>query len=91
MIGSEHPGRRLRADARLSFAAISCLHLRRGKLCRRPTKVSHLEENLRGVDIVFNAEELKELNAAVAGVTIRGERLPPAVLAATGVEAPPRR
>ena len=55
------------------------------------TRVAHLDENLRAVDIVFNAEELKELNAAVAGVTIRGERLPPAVLAATGVEAPQRR
>ena len=55
------------------------------------TKVAHLEENLRAADIVFTSEELKELNAAVAAVTIRGERLPPAVLAATGVEAPQRR
>jgi aryl-alcohol dehydrogenase-like predicted oxidoreductase len=55
------------------------------------TKVAHLEENLRAVDIVFTSEELKELNASVAAITIRGERLPPAVLAATGVEAPPKR
>jgi aryl-alcohol dehydrogenase-like predicted oxidoreductase len=55
------------------------------------TKVAHLEENLRAADILFTAEELKELNAAVAAVTIRGERLPPTVLAATGVEAPPKR
>jgi hypothetical protein len=34
---------------------------------------------------------LKELNEAVAAVAIRGERLPPAVLAATGVEAPQKR
>jgi len=55
------------------------------------TKVAHLEENLRAADIVFTSEELKELNAVVVAVTIRGERLPPAVLAATGVEAPQRR
>ena len=36
-------------------------------------------------------DELKELNAAVAAIPIRGERLSPAVLAATGVEAPPKR
>jgi aryl-alcohol dehydrogenase-like predicted oxidoreductase len=55
------------------------------------TKVAHLEENLRAADIVFTSEELKELNAAVAAVPIHGERLPPAVLAATGVEAPQKR
>ena len=55
------------------------------------TKVAHLQENLRAVEIVFAPQELKELNAAVAAVSIRGERLPPNVLAATGVEAPPKR
>jgi aryl-alcohol dehydrogenase-like predicted oxidoreductase len=55
------------------------------------TKVAHVEENLRAADISFTSEELKELSAAVAAVTIRGERLPPTVLAATGVEAPPKR
>ena len=55
------------------------------------TKVAHLEENLRAVEIVFTPQELKELNAAVVAVPIHGERLPPNVLAATGVEAPPKR
>jgi len=55
------------------------------------TKVAHLQENLRAVEIVFAPQELKELNAAVAAVSIRGERLPPNVLAATGVEAPLKR
>ena len=55
------------------------------------TKMAHLEENLRAADISLTAGELKELNAAVAAVPIRGERLPPAVAAATGVEAPPKR
>ena len=32
----------------------------------------------------------QQLNADLSAITIRGERLPPAVLAATGVEAPPK-
>jgi aryl-alcohol dehydrogenase-like predicted oxidoreductase len=55
------------------------------------TSEAHLEENLRAADIVFTPQELKELNSAVASITIRGARLPPAVLAATGVEAPAKR
>ena len=55
------------------------------------TKLAHLEENLRAVEIVLTPQELKELNPAVAAVRIHGERLPPNVLAATGVEAPPKR
>jgi aryl-alcohol dehydrogenase-like predicted oxidoreductase len=55
------------------------------------TNVAHLEENVAAAAISLNAAELKELDEGLAGVTIRGERLPPAVLAATGVEAPPKR
>ena len=55
------------------------------------TNVAHLEENVAAASIAFSAAELKELNAAVAAIPIRGERLSPAVLAATGVEAPPKR
>jgi aryl-alcohol dehydrogenase-like predicted oxidoreductase len=55
------------------------------------TKVAHLEENVRAASISFSAAELKELNAGLAAIPIRGERLPPPVLAATGVEAPPKR
>ena len=36
----------------------------------------------------FSADELQALNAALAGITIQGERLPPAVAALSGVEAP---
>jgi aryl-alcohol dehydrogenase-like predicted oxidoreductase len=55
------------------------------------TNVAHLQENVAAASVTFSAAELKELNAAVADIPIRGARLPPDVLAATGVEAPPKR
>ena len=54
------------------------------------TNAAHLEENVAAASISFSAAELKELNTAVAAIPIRGERLSPPVLAATGVEAPKR-
>jgi hypothetical protein len=41
--------------------------------------------------ITFTPAELKELDAALAAIPIRGERLSPPVLAQTGIEAPPKR
>jgi aryl-alcohol dehydrogenase-like predicted oxidoreductase len=55
------------------------------------TKVAHMEENVRAASISFSANELRELDAALAAIPIKGERLPPQVLAATGVEAPPKQ
>jgi aryl-alcohol dehydrogenase-like predicted oxidoreductase len=55
------------------------------------TNVAHLEENVGAAAITFNATELAELDAAIAAIPIRGARLSPPVLAATGVEAPPKR
>jgi aryl-alcohol dehydrogenase-like predicted oxidoreductase len=55
------------------------------------TNAAHLEENVAAGSISFSAAELKELDAALAAVPVRGERLSPTVLAATGVEAPPKR
>lgn len=52
------------------------------------TNVAHMEENLGAAAIAFTTEELRQLNAAVAAVNIRGERLPPAVMQMSGVEAP---
>jgi len=40
---------------------------------------------------VFTVDELQQLNAAVAAIRIQGERLPAAVMAMSGVEAPPKR
>ena len=55
------------------------------------TNMVHLEENVAAAAISFSAEELKELDAALSSITIQGDRLSPAVLAATGVEAPPKQ
>lgn len=55
------------------------------------TNPAHLEENVAAASVSFSAAELTELNAAVAAIPIRGERLSPAVLSATGVEAAPKR
>jgi aryl-alcohol dehydrogenase-like predicted oxidoreductase len=51
------------------------------------TRTAHLTENLGSEEITFTTDELRDLNAA--SIPIRGERLQPAVLAQTGVEAPP--
>jgi len=55
------------------------------------TNVAHLEENVAAAAISFSAAELKELDAGVTAITIQGDRLSAAVLAATGVEAAPKR
>jgi aryl-alcohol dehydrogenase-like predicted oxidoreductase len=55
------------------------------------TNMAHLEENVAAASVSFTAAELNELDTALAAIHIRGERLPPPVLAATGVEAPPKR
>ncbi len=53
------------------------------------TRTAHLAENLGAEEATFSDDELRELNAALATIAIQGERLQPAVLAQTGVEAPP--
>jgi len=55
------------------------------------TNAAHMTENLGAVSISFTAQELQQLNAAVAAIRIQGDRLPPAVMAMSGVEAPPKR
>lgn len=52
------------------------------------TQMAHMLENIGAAAVTFGNEELQELNAALAGITIQGERLPPAVLAYSDVEAP---
>ncbi|NJB79299.1 aldo/keto reductase [Xanthomonas arboricola] len=54
------------------------------------TQMAHMLENVGATSVSFDRTELLELNAAVAALAIRGERLPAAVLAFSGVEAPPR-
>jgi aryl-alcohol dehydrogenase-like predicted oxidoreductase len=55
------------------------------------TNVAHLQENVGAAAITFSAAELAELDAGISAIPIRGARLPPPVLAGTGVEAPPKR
>jgi aryl-alcohol dehydrogenase-like predicted oxidoreductase len=55
------------------------------------TQMAHMRENVGAAAIRFTAAELQELNSAVSAIQIRGARLPDAVLAFSGVEAPPRR
>ncbi len=55
------------------------------------TQMAHMTENTGAMAVRFTPAELRDLNAAVAAITVKGDRLPPAVQAFSGVEAPPRR
>ena len=55
------------------------------------TVMAHMLENSGASAMRFTPSELVELNAAVRSIDIRGQRLPDAVLAFSGVEAPPRK
>ncbi len=52
------------------------------------TQMAHLLDNIGATEVVFSADELQALNAALAEITIQGERLPPPVAILSGVEAP---
>lgn len=52
------------------------------------TQMAHLLDNIGATEVVFSADELQALNAALAEITIQGERLPPPVAVLSGVEAP---
>jgi aryl-alcohol dehydrogenase-like predicted oxidoreductase len=55
------------------------------------TNIAHMQQNVGAAEVRFTATELAELNAAVRAVEVAGQRLPDAVLAYSGVEAPPKR
>lgn len=52
------------------------------------TQMAHMLENTGSNNVVFTAEELLEFNKELNVIEIIGERLPAAVLAFSGVEAP---
>ena len=54
------------------------------------TQIAHMLENIEASSMAFSDDDRRELDAALAAITIRGERLPAAVLAFSGVESPPR-
>lgn len=55
------------------------------------TQMAHMLDNIGADKLTFGEGELQELNTALAGISIRGERLPAAVQVFSGVEAPPKR
>jgi len=54
------------------------------------TQTAHMLDNIGAGSVAFSESERSELDAALARITIRGERLPAAVLVFSGVEAPQR-
>jgi len=52
------------------------------------TQMAHMIQNVGASSLVFTADELKELNSSLSDIHIQGQRLPDAVLAFSGVEAP---
>jgi aryl-alcohol dehydrogenase-like predicted oxidoreductase len=54
------------------------------------TQMAHMLENNGAAAVRFTPSELADLNSAVAAIQIQGQRLPDAVLALSGVEAPPK-
>lgn len=52
------------------------------------TQMPHLRENIGATDVVLTPSDVAELNQSVAAIQIRGARLPDAVQAFSGVEAP---
>ncbi|MEH0198454.1 aldo/keto reductase [Caulobacter sp. CCNWLY153] len=54
------------------------------------TQMAHMLQNVAAAGVAFTPAELSELNAAVAAIEVQGLRLPPAVLAYSEVEAPPK-
>jgi aryl-alcohol dehydrogenase-like predicted oxidoreductase len=54
------------------------------------TRTPHLLENLGAEEVAFGDDELRELDTALAAITIQGDRLPGPALTMTGVEASPR-
>jgi len=54
------------------------------------TQMVHMKENSRAADIKFSADELKLFNQELSGISVKGMRLPQAVLNFSDVEAPPK-
>lgn len=79
-----------RKDASPAQVALAWLTSRKPWIVPIPgtTNVAHLEENVAAAAISFTDAELKELDADLRAINIQGDRLSPAVLAGTGVEAP---
>lgn len=54
------------------------------------TQMAHMLENIGAVAVRFTPAELAEINRSVSAFQVHGARLPDAILAFSGVEAPPK-
>jgi len=52
------------------------------------TQMAHMVENSGAAGVRFTPAEISELNSEVSAIEVKGQRLPDAVLAFSGVEAP---
>jgi aryl-alcohol dehydrogenase-like predicted oxidoreductase len=55
------------------------------------TVTAHMAENTGAANVSFTSGEIADLNAAVRAIEIKGQRLPDAILAFSGVEAPTKK
>jgi len=55
------------------------------------TQMAHMMENTGAAGVRFTAAEVSELNEAIRAIEVKGQRLPDAVLAFSGVEAPMKK
>ncbi|HSE30023.1 MAG TPA: aldo/keto reductase [Pyrinomonadaceae bacterium] len=55
------------------------------------TQMAHMVENSGAAGVRFTPSEISELNSAVRAIEVKGQRLPDAVLAFSGVEAPMKK
>jgi len=55
------------------------------------TQMAHMVENSGAAGVRFTPAEISELNSAVSAIEVKGQRLPDAVLAFSGVEAPMKK
>ena len=55
------------------------------------TVMAHMVENSGASGVRFASSEIAELNSAVRAIEVKGQRLPDAVLAFSGVEAPMKK
>lgn len=81
-----------RKDAAPGQIALAWLMAQRPWIVPIPgsTQMAHMLENIGSAAIAFNGAEIAQLNAAVAAIDVQGARLPEAVLAMSGTEAPPK-
>lgn len=54
------------------------------------TQMAHMIENVGAAGVRLTSDEVAELNRSVAAIKVHGARLPDAVQAMSGVEAPPK-